>query len=173
MTRRYWCKSSPLGQRRKNMLGSYGLGDTVVNRCQEGSNPLPSTKVVGASPSGKASGFDPVIRRFESYRPSQDYGDRDRTRTCILFLCREAPYIRATRSIWRMAKESNPHPLGAIPGSNRLAVHTAGPSVIGTPPRIRTGTVLVLNQPPPTNWARGAWRKMEVLIPTPFKGPTG
>ena len=29
------------------MLGSYGLGDTVVNRCQEGSNPLPSTKVVG------------------------------------------------------------------------------------------------------------------------------
>ena len=27
--------------------------------------------IVGAWPSGKAAGFDPVYRRFESYRPSQ------------------------------------------------------------------------------------------------------
>ena len=28
--------------------------------------------IVGASPSGKAAGFDPAIRRFESFRPSHD-----------------------------------------------------------------------------------------------------
>ncbi len=28
-------------------------------------------QVFGASPSGKALGFDPSMRRFESYRPSQ------------------------------------------------------------------------------------------------------
>ena len=27
----------------------------------------------GAWPSGKATGFDPVIRRFESFRPSQPF----------------------------------------------------------------------------------------------------
>tara|TARA_B100000900_G_scaffold378604_1_gene362909 strand:- start:263 stop:379 length:117 start_codon:yes stop_codon:yes gene_type:complete len=27
----------------------------------------------GAWPSGKAAGFDPVYRRFESYRPSQTF----------------------------------------------------------------------------------------------------
>ena len=27
--------------------------------------------IIGAWPSGKAAGFDPVYRRFESYRPSQ------------------------------------------------------------------------------------------------------
>lgn len=51
--------------------------------------------------------------------------------------------------------------------SKPLATHVARPSVIGTPPRIRTGTVLLLRQPPPTNWARGAWRKKEVTIPRP------
>ena len=31
--------------------------------------------VIGAWPSGKAAGFDPVYRRFESYRPSQTLFD--------------------------------------------------------------------------------------------------
>jgi hypothetical protein len=28
--------------------------------------------VAGVSPSGKAAGFDPAIRRFESFHPSQN-----------------------------------------------------------------------------------------------------
>ena len=34
--------------------------------------PLKIWLIIGASPSGKAAGFDPVIRGFESYRPSHD-----------------------------------------------------------------------------------------------------
>ena len=32
-----------------------------------------SINMIGPSPSGKAPGFDPDIRRFESCRPSQRY----------------------------------------------------------------------------------------------------
>ena len=32
----------------------------------------PKRSRVGVSPSGKAAGFDPAIRRFESCHPSQD-----------------------------------------------------------------------------------------------------
>ena len=39
----------------------------IENPRVTGSNPVPGN---GASPSGKAVGFDPAIRRFESFRPS-------------------------------------------------------------------------------------------------------
>ncbi len=32
--------------------------------------------IIGVSPSGKAAGFDPAIRRFESFHPSQKKGCR-------------------------------------------------------------------------------------------------
>gem|GEM_PF-2874780 len=40
-----------------------------MHHCVDPESWIASSVVVGVSPSGKAAGFDPAIRRFESFHP--------------------------------------------------------------------------------------------------------
>ena len=64
---------------------------------------LQASDIVGVSPSGKAAGFDPAIRRFESFHPSQLYK--------VGYLARQNNNLTSNRPAHRMGIRRGEHPI--------------------------------------------------------------